>query len=377
MARIRAHYELACPPGMSPAARAREIAIEQTVEIPPDCLSPDIEERIVGHTESIEALPDGRHQVVVSYSSRVVGAHFAQLVNLLFGNISLHRGIRLAAIEWPTDLLERFRGPAFGIEGLRELCGVAGGPLVCAAIKPLGLSVGELARDAASFARGGAALVKDDHSLDEQPELAPFRERVMRCQEAILDANAVTGGRTLYFPNLTGSPGDLAERVGWLRSIGVRGVMVSPMLLGFEAVRWLAAESGLAILGHPTFTGALFGDDHGIAPEVLFGQLFRLAGCDGVIFVHAGGRFAWSEERCAAITAAVRAPWGPLRPSFPVPAGGVQVSRAPEWVARYGADTIVLIGGSFYQQGDLERATAQLVSALGAAAHRRDGTERI
>lgn len=351
---------------MSPAARAREIAIEQTVEIPPDCFSLEIEERIVGRTESIESLPDGRHRVVVSYSSRVVGPHFTQLVNLLFGNISLHRGIRLAAVEWPPELLDRFRGPAFGVAGLRGLTGVPRRPLVCAAIKPLGLTTEELARDAAAFARGGADLVKDDHSLDEQPELAPFRERVTLCQQAVGEANAATGGRTLYFPNLTGSPGDLPERVEWLRSLGVRGAMVSPLLLGFEAVRWLAAESGLAILGHPTFSGAFFGDDHGIAPELLFGQLFRLAGCDGVIFVHAGGRFAWSEERCAAIAEAVRAPWGPVRPAFPVPAGGVQVARAPEWVERYGEDTMVLIGGSFYQQGDLERATARLIAILEA-----------
>jgi ribulose-bisphosphate carboxylase large chain len=351
---------------VSPAARAREIALEQTVEIPPDCFSPEIEERIVGHTESIEPLPDGRHRVVVSYSSCVVGPHFTQLVNLLFGNISMHRGIRLAAVEWPLELPERFRGPAFGIAGLRELCGVARRPLVCAAVKPLGLSVAELARDAAAFARGGADMVKDDHSLDEQPELAPFRERAARCQEAVLAANAATGGRTLYFPNLTGSPGDLPERVAWLRSLGVRGAMVSPMLLGFEAVRWLAAASRLALLGHPTFSGALFGDDHGIAPEVLFGQLFRLAGCDGVIFVNAGGRFAWSEERCAAIARALRAPLGAVRPAFPVPAGGVQVARVPEWVARYGPDTMVLIGGSFYQQGDLEAATAELIATLEA-----------
>jgi ribulose-bisphosphate carboxylase large chain len=327
-------------------------------------LSPDLEERIVGQVESVEALPDGRHGVVLSYSIRLVGPHFAQLVNLLYGNISMHRGIRLAAVEWPPELLAAFGGPAFGVAGLRELCGVPRRPLVCAAIKPLGLTVEELARDAAAFARGGADLVKDDHSLDQQPELAPFRERVTRCQEAVAGANAASGGRTLYFPNLTGSPGELGERVEWLVSLGIRGVMVSPMLLGLEAVRWLADASGLALLGHPTFSGAFLADDHGIAPEVLYGQLFRLAGCDGVIFVNAGGRFAWSQERCDAIAAALRAPLGAVRPAFPVPAGGVQVERVPEWVGRYGADTMVLIGGSFYQQGDLERATAELVRAL-------------
>lgn len=361
---IVATYELAVPARTTPAARAREIAVEQTVEIPEDCLAAAIEERIVGRVEALAALPDGRHRAVVSYPVRNVGAHFTQLVNLLYGNISMHRGIRLAAVEWPAEVLARFPGPAFGVAGVRELVRVPRRPLVCAAIKPLGLTVAELARDAAAFAAGGADLVKDDHSLDEQEDLAPFRERVARCQEAVERTKAARGGRSLYLPNLTGSPGDLPARVAWVRSLGIRGVVVSPLLLGFEAVRWVAEGGALAVLGHPTFSGAFFGDEHGIAPEVLLGQLFRLAGCDGVIFVNAGGRFDWSEERCLAIAGALRAPLGPIRPAFPVPAGGVQVARVPGWVARYGPDTMVLIGGSFYQQGDLERATAELIATL-------------
>jgi len=366
--RLRAVYELRCPPGESPQGRARMIAVEQTVEIPEGCFSAAIEERVVGRVESVEALADGRHRATISYPARVVGPRIGQLVNLLFGNVSMHRGIRLVGVDWPEVALRSFPGPAFGVPGLRELTGVPRRPLVCAAIKPLGLSVDELARDAAAFARGGVDLVKDDHSLDDQPELAPFRERVARCQEAVQRSNAVTGGGTLYVPNLGGSPAQLVERATWLRGLGVRGVMVCPSIQGLDLVRWLADDSGLFVLGHPSFSGALLDEEHGIAPALLYGQLFRIAGCDGVIFVHAGGRFAWSGGRCDAIAAALRAPLGPVRPAFPVPAGGVDVRRAAEWVARYGADTMVLIGGSLYQQGDLAAAAASLVRSVAEAA---------
>ena len=47
-------------------------------------------------------------------------------VNLLYGNISLQRGIRIAGVEWPDELVRQFPGPAFGVAGLRELTGVAG-----------------------------------------------------------------------------------------------------------------------------------------------------------------------------------------------------------------------------------------------------------
>lgn len=362
--RLRATFELRCQPGEGPRPRARMIAVEQTVEIPEGCFSAQIEERVVGRTESVEAMEDGRYRVTISYPVRVVGSRIGQLVNLLFGNVSMHRGIRLAAVDWPDELLEAFPGPSFGVAGLRRLTAVERRPLVCAAIKPLGLSVKELARDAAAFARGGVDLVKDDHSLDEQSELAPFRERVARCQEAILGANEATGGRTLYVPNLGGSPRQLLERAEWLRGIGVRGVMVCPFIQGLDVVRWLADESGLFVLGHPSFSGALLDEEHGIAPPLLYGELLRLAGCDGVIFVNAGGRFAWSGERCDAIAAALRRPLGALRPSFPVPAGGMDVDRAAEWAGHYGPDTMVLIGGSLYRQGDLTAAAAALVRSV-------------
>src|SRR5207247_431586 len=128
-----------------------------------------------------------------------------QLLNLLFGNISLKSGILIADIEWPPDLLTALGGPRFGIRGVRELAGVHDRPLLCAALKPLGLSPVQLAGVARGFARAGIDIIKDDHSLSDQPS-APFRERVARCQEAVAAANRETGGRALYFPNVTSAP---------------------------------------------------------------------------------------------------------------------------------------------------------------------------
>lgn len=46
-------------------------------------------------------------------------------------------------------------GPRFGVEGLRQLCGVCSGPLVCTALKPMGKCTAELAAIAYAFAKGG------------------------------------------------------------------------------------------------------------------------------------------------------------------------------------------------------------------------------
>ena len=80
-----------------------------------------------------------------------------------------------------------------------------------------------------------------------------------------------------------------------------------------------------------------------------------------MIYVNAGGRFGWSQETCDRVTERLRRPLGPVLPSFPIPAGGVNVRSVPKMLQRYGRDTMILIGGSLYQQKDLRRATADLV----------------
>jgi hypothetical protein len=47
-----------------------------------------------------------------------------------------------------------------------------------------------------------------------------------------------------------------------------------------------------------------------------------------------------------------------------VAGGGVRVETLPRWAARYGPDTIFLVGGSLYLQENLEEASRRLVQAL-------------
>lgn len=363
---LRVTYHLTGAEGRdAAAARAREIALEQTVELPADAVPADVAERIVGRVAAVEPLDDARWRVVIGFDPVVVGADLPQLLNLLFGNISLKRGILVAGIEWPPELLVALGGPRLGIAGLRELTGVRQRALLCTALKPLGLSAAEIAGRCRRFALGGIDIIKDDHSLvDQRP--APFRERVERCQEAVARANRETGGNTLYFPNATGGAAASLERAGFARRAGCRGVVVNALPAGLDTVRAVAAATGLAVMSHPSLAGAFFHADHGIAPQVLLGDLFRVAGSDAVIYPNVGGRFTFFEATCAAINDRLRGALGDLRPAFPVPAGGIDAARVPHWIDRYGADTIFLVGGSLYARPDLAAAARQLADAVRA-----------
>ena len=132
--RFRIAYVLTCDAGEDAAAKARGIAYEQTVELPESCVPEELRERIVGRVERVDPLGTDRSRAVISYPIEAVGEELPQALNLLFGNISLQRGILVRDVEWPSAWLERFAGPRFGIEGLRGLCGVTRRrPLLCAA----------------------------------------------------------------------------------------------------------------------------------------------------------------------------------------------------------------------------------------------------
>ena len=97
--RIRVRYALT-PDGGEPAeSKARRIALEQTVELPDGCYPPEIEREVVGRVETVDQGSAGRSLVTVSYSADLVGAGIPGLLNLLWGNISMQRGIVVTEIE--------------------------------------------------------------------------------------------------------------------------------------------------------------------------------------------------------------------------------------------------------------------------------------
>ena len=265
-------------------------------------------------------------------------------------------------------MLEALPGPRFGIDGLREMVGAEGGrPLISVAIKPMGRTSQELADLATTFVRAGVDAIKDDHGLVDQSP-ATFLDRVAIVGTAVATANSDTGGRTAYFPNVTGPVDRLGERLDHVVAVGCSGVMVCPSLMGLDVMRSIASgPRPLAIMAHPTHSQAAPGRGEGIAPDVLYGTLYRVAGADIVVYVNAGGRFAWPVEECEAINARLLAPLGGHRAAAPAPAGGVDDADAGAWLERYGPDTMLLIGGSLLAQDDLFGATRRLVEAALAA----------
>ena len=328
-------------------AQAAAIAVEQSVEMPVSAISDDwVLTNSVGQVEAIRDHGDGTFLVQISLLSDTTGAEPGQVMNMLFGNSSIHDHVTLEDAEFPATLASAFPGPAFGEDGLRHLVGASNRAMTGSALKPQGLAPAALADLGYRLALGRLDFIKDDHGLADQ-RFSPFEARVASVAAAIARANAETGHSTRYIPSLTGNLDQMRHQARFALDHGVVCAMMAPMIAGIPALTALRRDfPQLAIFAHPALAGACR-----MAPPLLLGKLFRLFGADATIFPNYGGRFGYSADACGSLARAALTPWHGFASTLPVPAGGMSAGRADEMLNFYGPHVMLLIGGALLAAG--------------------------
>jgi len=340
------------------------LSIEQTVEMPADTVPDHLKDNI-GRVVSLTKTNEKVWKTVIQFSGSLVDDDSTQFLNVLFGNSSLQTGVKLVDID-REYLSQICNGPVHGIGQYRINMGVKKRPLSCTALKPIGLTPGELAERAYKFSSGGIDMIKDDHGLANQNS-ATFKARVQSVVRAVRKGEQISGKKTAYFPNITGSAAEVIDRYMQAVELGADGVLISPQLTGLSQMHQLARSNmPLPIMAHPAFSGNYVNHPTGgFSPEIYYGVLWRAFGADFIIYPNAKGRFSFTEDTCKAINHECRNPKLKLRSSFPTPGGGIDRTTVSEWADIYGNDTVFLIGGSLYQHPDgIESATKEFQQIL-------------
>lgn len=334
----------------------QSLLLEQTVETPLVVANRNefVRDQMLGHVIDVRSAGENLADATIALPVVNAATDVAQFLNVLFGNASLHEAVSLLDFVAPPSILSAFEGPRFGIDGIRGRLGVPNRPLTCSALKPVGLSVEDLATLCSTLTLGGIDVIKDDHYLADQP-FSAFEERVDACQRAVAEARTKGGSATIYCPNLSGTPDAVFAQATFAQETGVGAVMVAPMLIGLPTLIELRRRVDVPIMLHPSFAGSLR-----IRPDTMFGRIFRLYGGDAIIFANFGGRFSYAAEVCGHIAHRLRSEWQHLAPAFPVPAGGMTLERVPELIDFFGNDAMLLVGGSLLSAGDalLDRTRA-------------------
>jgi 2,3-diketo-5-methylthiopentyl-1-phosphate enolase len=289
--------------------------------------------------------------VQIAYPEVNIGEQIPMLLTTVVGNISMGGDIKLVDIRFPKKYVAGFKGPKFGIAGIRKILGVEKRPLLNNMIKPCTgyrLKVGaELFRKAAL---GGCDIIKDDELIAD----ASFNSalgRVKRYMEIEKQVYEEKGEHTLYTVNITDKIPNVFENARRAVELGCNALMINYLAVGFPVMQALAEDPSIdvPILGHMDVAGALYMSPwHGLSSHLVLGKLPRLAGADIVVIPAPYGKAPVIDYKFRNVAKNLAFPLYHLKPTFPMASGGITPSMVPTVMATLGKDIVIGSGGGIH-----------------------------
>src|SRR4030042_3236490 len=268
------------------------------------------------------------------------------------------RTIRLEDVSFPKSILRSFRGPRYGIDGVRKMMKVRGRPLLGTIIKPkLGLNTEHHAQSAYESWIGGCDIVKDDENLASQ-EFNRFEKRLAKTLEMADKAEDETGEKKAYLVNVTSETREMIKRAQLVENQGGKYVMIDILTAGWAALQTLRESNfKMAIHAHRAMHAALDRNpDHGMNMLVI-ADFARLIGVD-TLHIGTGigkleGNIKEIEELVDEIeTKNVKATkmrleqkWENIKPVLGVSSGGLHPRYVPFLIKHLGKDLVIQAGG--------------------------------
>ena len=275
---------------------------------------------------------------------------FSSIAGNIFGMKEVDN-LRLLDIDFPKKIVNSFKGPLYGVKGVRKIVGVRDRPLVGTIIKPkLGLNEKEHAKVAYEAWAGGLDIVKDDENLSSQP-FNNFYKRVDETLKLKEKAEKETGEHKVYMCNVTAETKEMLKRAKYLKDSGNDYLMVDILTVGWSALQTLRDEMTklkLVMHGHRAMHAALTRNPkHGISMKAIT-KAARLIGLDQL---HIGTGVGKMEGDAKEVQELVKVCEGKLfnvKPTFAVCSGGLYPGSIPALVKLYGKDIIIQAGGGVH-----------------------------
>ncbi len=300
-----------------------------------------------------------------------------QLLSGIAGNIfgmKALKNLRLIDATLPRKYIRHFRGPHFGMDGIRKMMGIHGRPLTGAVPKPkIGFSAKEHAEIGFETWTGGFDFVKDDENLTSTP-FNRFDDRVALLAKMRDRAEKITGEKKSAFINITADTETMKKRAQMLADYGWNYAMIDVVVAGTAAVmtmRDYCSDLGLAIHAHRAMHAAFDRNrKHGITMQFL-AKIMRLIGVSQIHTGTAVGKLTGSRKEVAILADVLREKkvkpvdallleqdWGEIRTAFPVSSGGLHPGLVPDVLDIYGTDLVLLVSGGIHGHPEGTKAGA-------------------
>ncbi len=368
------HYRFDAGRGMSMEECVGRVASESSVGTWTTLA--ELPERVAG-LKAIGYDYSKNHMMVAYPKGLWEPGNLPQLLSGIGGNVfgmKAVKNLRLVDVQFPKWYLRGYRGPQYGIKGIRKELEVRDRPLTATVPKPkLGYSAAEHAEVAYQVWSGGVDLIKDDENLTNQ-QFNKFNDRINRLAKKRDKAEDETGEIKSALLNITAETNEMEERAIALADLGWEYAMVDVVTVGnaaLQTIREVCEDLGLAIHAHRAMH-AMFTKNlkHGMAMPALV-KLMRLVGVDNIHVGTVIGKLESPEEEVRANIAACRdkktqnheylldQDWGKIKPIWPVPSGGLHPGLMEPLLEIFGPDCIIQAGGGVLGHPDGAQAGAQ------------------
>jgi len=316
-------------------------------------------EKLAAHVFSIDG-----NNVKVAYPIELFEpGNMANILSSISGNVfglKALKNLRLEDVDYPQRIVSSFKGPRFGVEGVRRILKVYDRPLVGTIIKPkLGLKTTDHAQVAYEAWVGGCDIVKDDENLSSQT-FNPFQDRIVRTLEKRDKAQYETSEKKVYMANITAETEEMLKRAEFVVDQGGEYVMIDILTCGFASLQTLRERDFNIVIhahraGHAAFTKNV---EHGVSMKVI-AKTARIIGVDQLHVGTVVGKMSETYAEVIQNCEALKMKMGKLKPVLPVASGGLHPGLVPALIKLFGKDFVIQAGGGIHGHPDGTRAGAK------------------
>nr|VDD89234.1 RuBisCO long chain, Form III-b [uncultured archaeon] len=292
-----------------------------------------------------------------------------QLLSSFAGNIfgmKAVNNLRLEDVHFPKILIKSFRGPQYGIDGIRRLFRVEKRPLTASVPKPkVGMTADEHCKVADEIWRGGVDFLKDDENLTNQ-KFNRFDTRARRCFKIRDRVEMEIGERKGYFINVTAETNEMLRRAKLVRDLGGEYVMIDVLTAGFsgfQTLREFCHDYKMAIHIHRAMHATMTRNPrHGISMLSL-AKFVRLVGGDSLHIGTVIGKLAGKKDEVLMLEHEIEHEiepcfktkehvlnqnWHDIKPMFAVSSGGLHPGLVPQVMHMLGNNIVLQLGGGIH-----------------------------
>ena len=349
------------PLGVSVKEAAENVAAESSIGTWTDIgtMNEKIASKLRPSVFSVE-----KNEIKIAYPQELFEAgNMPQVYSAVAGNIfgmSLVKGLRLQDISFPWDIMKKFHGPKFGIDGIRKLLRVKNRPLIGTIIKPkVGLDARHHAKVAYDAWYGGLDIVKDDENLTSM-SFNKFDDRIEETLRLRDKAEQDTGERKVYMANVTAETNEMIKRAEFVKKCGGEYVMIDIITTGWSGLQTLRqANLGLVIHAHRAGHGAFTENPHHGISMLTIAKTARLIGVDQLHVGAIVGKMKGGKEEVRMIGEEIEEKiihpskaehvleqkWYNVKPVFAVCSGGLYPGTIPSVVKAMGNNNVIIQAG--------------------------------